>query len=136
MTKPPRDEIEALIRSLAAKQHLDAALLVRQCEVESAFDQDARSPVGAVGLFQLMPATAAWLHVDPHDWRANVAGAVKLMAYLVHFKFRDYYEALAAYNWGSGNMDKLLHEHPSDWRAHLPAETADYLRKILCSPTK
>jgi soluble lytic murein transglycosylase-like protein len=77
--KPSRDEIEALIRARAAVYQLDADLLIRQCKAESEFDQDVRSTEGAIGLFQLMPATAAWPHVDAHDWRANVDGGVTLI---------------------------------------------------------
>jgi len=133
--EPSRDEVEALIRARAAAYQLDADLLIRQCKAESEFDQDVRSTEGAIGLFQLMPATAAWLHVDAHDWRANVEGGVTLMKILLT-QFGAYDRALAAYDWGSGNMRELLRQHGTDWRAHLPAETAGYLRKVLCSPTK
>jgi soluble lytic murein transglycosylase-like protein len=133
--KPSREEVESLIHARAAVHQLNAQLLIRQCDVESRFDQDAVSPVGAIGLFQLMPATSAWLHVDAHDWRANVEGGIALMRILLH-EFGPYDQALAAYNWGSGNMRRLLAEHGTDWRAHLPTETAGYLKKVLCSPTK
>jgi soluble lytic murein transglycosylase-like protein len=128
--KPTREEVEALIRQLAPGQKLDAEAAIRQCAAESSFDQDARSTCGAIGLMQLMPATAVSLKVDPHDWEQNLAGGLKYMGLLQH-QYGSYPKALAAYNWGPGHMNRLLEEHPADWRAHLPAETAHYLNRIL-----
>ena len=48
-------------------------------EIESAYRPSALSPVGAVGLGQLMPATADQLGVDPHDWRANLDGSARYL---------------------------------------------------------
>jgi len=58
-------------------------------------------------------------------------GGLKYMAWLLHHYGGDAARAYAAYNWGLGNLDKLLHAHPNDWRNHLPAETRGYLRKIV-----
>jgi soluble lytic murein transglycosylase-like protein len=127
---PTRPEIESLIRALAPGHSLEPDVAIRQCEAESSFDPTAKSSCGALGLFQLMPATAAWLKVDPLDWRANVAGGLRYMGMLQH-QYGSFAKALAAYNWGPGHLNKLLAEHPADWRAHLPAETAHYLTRIL-----
>lgn len=72
------------------------ATLVRQ---ESGFDPTAVSPVGAVGLMQLMPETAADLGVDPRDPAQNLNGGVAYLASLLG-RFRDVKLALAAYNAG------------------------------------
>jgi soluble lytic murein transglycosylase-like protein len=76
---------------------------------ESAYRQDAISPKGAIGMMQLMPATAAALNADPYDPEQNVeAGTRHLRDLLV--KYKDYPDqvkrALAAYNAGPGAVDK------------------------------
>lgn len=127
---PTRAEVESLIRSLAPGHGLDPEAAIRQCEAESSFHQEARSGCGAIGLYQLMPATAKWLKVNPLDWRENVAGGLKYMG-LLKQQYGTLDKALAAYNWGPGNLNKALAEHPDDWRDHLPSETAHYLTRIL-----
>ncbi len=68
-------------------------------EVESANDPRAISHAGAIGLGQLMPATAALLGVDPHDWRQNLDGSARYLAMMLA-EFGDARLALAAYNAG------------------------------------
>jgi hypothetical protein len=68
-------------------------------EIESAYNPTARSPVGAFGLGQLMPATAADLGVDPLDWRQNLDGSARYLLQMMG-QFGDVRLALAAYNAG------------------------------------
>ena len=68
-------------------------------EIESAYNPNARSHVGAIGLGQLMPETAEGLRVDPFDWRANLDGSARYLAVQLA-TFRDARLALAAYNAG------------------------------------
>lgn len=68
-------------------------------EIESAYDPQARSSVGAIGLGQLMPETARDLGVDPHDWRQNLDGSARYLAQMMA-QFGDVRLALAAYNAG------------------------------------
>ena len=70
-------------------------------EVESAYDRGAVSQMGAIGLGQLMPATARSLGVDPHDWRDNLDGSARYLAMMLD-EFGDARMALAAYNAGPG----------------------------------
>ena len=68
-------------------------------EIESAYRPNVRSSAGAIGLGQLMPATAAQLGVDPHDWQANLDGSARyLLMMLAQFGTPEL--ALAAYNAG------------------------------------
>ncbi len=78
-----------------------ARLFQSAIQVESAFKIDALSSAGAIGLGQLMPATAKDLGVDPNDWRANLDGAARyLLAMLAEFGTPEL--AIAAYNAGPG----------------------------------
>lgn len=113
--------------------------LVWIAEVESSFDPRARSPAGAVGLFQLMPATARryGLRTWPLDHRLrpedSARAASKYLATL-HNQFKDWRLALAAYNAGEGTVQKLLQGRSArsfDAIAlHLPAETQMYVPRV------
>jgi membrane-bound lytic murein transglycosylase D len=113
--------------------------LVWVAEVESSFDPRARSPAGAAGLFQLMPATAKryGLRTWPVDQRLKPETSARAAAqYLrvLHTHFHDWRLALAAYNAGEGTVDNLLTRrkaHTFDAIATgLPAETQMYVPKI------
>lgn len=115
------------------------AQLVWLAEVESSFNPSARSPAGATGLFQMMPATAQSLGLSlrPQDERVNpeksAHAAARYLNYL-HGKFKNWPLALAAYNAGEGNVQKLLTQHKATTfdaiATHLPAETQMYVPKI------
>lgn len=74
-------------------------------EIESGYKTNARSPVGAIGLGQLMPATAKDLDVDPHDWRQNLDGSARYLLMML-VKFEDSRLALAAYNAGPNAVER------------------------------
>jgi len=116
--------------------------LVWMAEVESTFNSAARSPAGAVGLFQLMPATAEHLglQVRPKDQRLdptrNSRAAARYLKTL-HTRFDDWPLAIAAYNGGEGRVSKLLSANgASDFEGiadHLPGETRMYVPKVLAT---
>jgi soluble lytic murein transglycosylase-like protein len=82
------------------------SLLAAVAQVESRFDQGARSNVGAVGVLQLLPSTAAELKLDPLRSRTNVlAGALYLKQMLD--RYRSPALALAAYNAGPAAVDRV-----------------------------
>src|SRR3984957_11621266 len=113
--------------------------LIWLAEVESSFDRTARSPVGAAGLFQLMPDTAKrfGLSLWPRDQRyqpePSATASAEYLKYL-HDRFKDWRLALAFYNDGEGSVDKLLPRSQThnydDISAHLPAETQMYVPRI------
>jgi len=108
----------------ALKYGLDPDLFVRQIQAESAFRPDAVSSAGAIGLGQLMPATAKDLGVDPTDPDQNLEGAARYMNQLMSRYNNNPTLALAAYNAGMGNVDKA---------GGVPnfKETQNYVAKIL-----
>jgi len=113
--------------------------LVWVAEVESSFDPKARSPVGAAGLFQLMPDTARSLNLStwPRDERLqpekNARAAARYLRHL-YARFGDWRLALAAYNAGESRVDSLLRQSKTrafDAIAHrLPAETQMFVPKV------
>jgi soluble lytic murein transglycosylase-like protein len=112
-----------LIRSEASRQGVDPHLVSAVIRVESAYRPRARSPKGAKGLMQLMPATIKQYGVkDPFDPKANIeAGVRHLKSLLERF---DLSLALAAYNAGEGAVQRFRGIPPY-------RETRDYVRKIL-----
>ncbi len=84
----------------ASRYSVDAGLVRAVAWQESRFRSDAVSPKGAIGIMQLMPATAAQMGVNPHDPQQNIQGGVAyLRALLTQFN-GDVRLALAAYNAG------------------------------------
>jgi membrane-bound lytic murein transglycosylase D len=113
--------------------------LVWIAEVESSFDSRARSPAGAAGLFQLMPATARrfGLRTWPLDQRLSPepsAGAAAQYLKTLYGRYNDWRLALAAYNAGEGTVDKLLNRHKATTydkiAKYLPAETQLYVPRV------
>ena len=90
----------------ARRAHVPLSLLTAVAQVESRFDQGARSEAGAVGVLQLLPSTAAELKLDPRRSRTNVlAGALYLKQMLD--RYRSPTLALAAYNAGPAAVDRV-----------------------------
>lgn len=91
--------------AMEAKYKLPPGLLGALVRAESGGNPRAHSPAGAVGLTQLMPATAKGLGVNPHDPKQNLEGGAKYLAQQIR-TFRDIPKALAAYNAGPGAVKK------------------------------
>lgn len=119
------ERFEPLVQEHAARQSLRPDLVRAVIQVESGFNPWARSPKGAMGLMQLMPATARELGVrNAYDPEENVRGGTEYLRQLL-----DKYEgneelALAAYNAGSGAVDRYGRRVPPY------QETKDYVRKV------
>lgn len=129
-TRPPasdtvRERYEPIIRHHAERQALRPDLVRAVIQVESGFNPRARSPKGAMGLMQLMPATARELGVDdPYDPAENIRGGTMYLRRLIDRYDGSEELALAAYNAGSGAVDRY-------GRAIPPyRETRNYVRKI------
>ncbi|MGK9250828.1 lytic transglycosylase domain-containing protein [Paenibacillus humicus] len=107
-------------------------LLEAVAKKESGFNPSAKnSKSGAAGMMQFMPATARGYGIDPYDPTQAVDAAGKMLAGLAAKYEGDWRKALAGYNWGGGNVDKAISKYGDNWLSHAPAETKDYIRKIL-----
>ncbi len=139
--KPAPGGSEAVL-PVARKAFAEAKLpleLVWIAEVESTMNPAARSPAGAVGLFQLMPRTAEslGLSLKPQDQRldpaANSAAAARYLRQLYR-RFDSWPLTLAAYNAGQGRVGTLIRRHGNSFdaiAAHLPVETRLYVPRVL-----
>jgi hypothetical protein len=106
-------------------------LLDALARAESRGDPRARSPRGAEGLYQFMPATSRWLGINPWDPVSARAGAEKYLQYLMGRFGGDLPTALAAWNWGEGNVRKAMKQH-GGWNLGLaPQETRDFVPRVL-----
>jgi soluble lytic murein transglycosylase-like protein len=114
----------AEIDAAAARNGVDPALLRGLIRQESNFDPNATSPAGAMGLCQLMPATAAGLGVtNPRDPVQNIEGGAKYLKQQLDRFGGDVSKALAAYNAGPGAVQKYDGVPPY-------AETQAYVQRV------
>lgn len=95
-----RADLGAQVRLAAERSGVSAKVIEAVAWRESRFDPAAISPKGAVGVMQLMPATAKTLGVDPRDAAANIDGGAAYLASLLKSFDGDLTLALAAYNAG------------------------------------
>jgi soluble lytic murein transglycosylase-like protein len=117
LSRPETDALARAIFTEAARYNLDPGLVMAVMHVESRFNAFALSPVGAMGLMQVMPATGKELATDLGVvWRGTQTLFDPLVnlrlgvAYLKQLESRygDTATALAAYNWGPGHIDRRI----------------------------
>lgn len=121
-TPPP--EIDKLVEQTAKRYEVDPKLIRAIIQVESDFDSRAVSNKGAMGLMQLIPATAQRFGVDnPFNAKQNIEGGVNYLKYLLDLFDGDVTLSLAAYNAG---------EHAVLRKGGVPryTETVNYVRKV------
>lgn len=119
---PP--QFVAAVNSAAAAANISPSLLAALVWQESRWNAQAVSPKGAMGLAQLMPATARWLGVNAADPQANLVGGARYLRMLLDQFGGDVEKALAAYNAGPGRVSRA---------GGIPAiaETQNYVASIV-----
>src|SRR5688572_23460648 len=112
-----------IIDKVSAEQGVSSKLVKALIQVESAYQQRARSPKGAMGLMQLMPATARHYAVsDPYDPASNIEAGIKHLKGLL--QKLPVALALAAYNAGEAAVQRFNGIPPYP-------ETRNYVSRIL-----
>jgi soluble lytic murein transglycosylase-like protein len=120
---PVRDT-RTLVRDAAIRSGLPPTLVESVARVESALRPEAVSPKGALGVMQLMPATARMLDADPRDPAQNIDAGARLLRELLIKYGGDVVKALSAYNAGEGAVDRYRGMPPYP-------ETQDYVDKVI-----
>jgi soluble lytic murein transglycosylase-like protein len=116
-------ELDAIIARASNRYEVDSGLIKAVIKAESGFNPNAVSHAGAQGLMQLMPGTARSLGVnDSFDPEQNVMAGTRFLRDLLKRYNGNLDSALAAYNWGPGNVDRKPEQ--------LPRETRDYLVRV------
>jgi len=125
LVKIPRAELGAMIDRHAQAHQLEPRLVRALIQTESGFNVRALSVKGAMGLMQLMPATARELHVsDPYDAEQNVRGGTSYLRQLID-RFDGRIElGLAAYNAGPSAVERYHGIPPY-------RETREYVRRVM-----
>ena len=141
---------DGLIQLHARRYDLDWRLVAAQIRAESSFNPKAISPVGAIGLMQLMPGTAKWLGLkDPTilvEPETNIMLGCQYDAWLFAYwrkrqipsRMRPYF-VMASYNAGQGRVRKAQRKtiEPKQWndkagiKQYLPGETQRYVERII-----
>lgn len=119
-------KFDSTIRSVAKMYKLPHTLLHAVITAESSYNPDAISRAGAVGLMQLMPATAKQYGVsNRRDPKQNIYGGSRYLRYLLKLFKNDLKLALAAYNAGEGTVKKYGNKIPPY------KETRNYVKKVI-----
>lgn len=119
-----KEDITGMIDRIAHEQGVETPLVHSVIKTESNYNPAARSPKGAQGMMQLIPATAKRFGVtDALDAQDNIQGGVRYLRFLLDYYHNDYVKAIAAYNAGEGAVDRYNGIPPY-------AETQNYVLQV------
>lgn len=121
---PPPPDPKRLLDQAAERYGVPAAFLHSVARTESAYRLDAVSHKGAIGVMQLMPATAALLGADPHNPEQNIDAGARHLRELLEQYDGSAHKALSAYNAGAGAVARYGGVPPY-------RETVNYVDRVL-----
>lgn len=124
--------VQQILMGAATSAGIPPALLLAQAKQESGLNPSAyNAKSGATGLLQLEPSTAAQLGVsNPLDAQQNARGGATYLAQMYN-QFGSWDLALAAYDWGPGNVQNALQKYGNNWLSYAPEETQNYVSSVL-----
>lgn len=129
-------EIARAIAFGAEQFGVDEAVLVGMGAIESrnydpaVISGKVLSPRGAAGMMQFMPETAKRFGIDPTDVAQSAIGAAAYMRAHLDMFGGDYDKAMAAYNWGEGNVQEAVKKWGDKWLDHAPEQTQNYIAYV------
>lgn len=121
------EELAPIIRQASETYGVDEDLIRAVIKAESNFQVLSTSPKGARGLMQLMPETAREMGVtDSYNPVENIMGGTRYLKGLLNRYQGNVSRALAAYNWGAGNVEKYPDRLPRETREYITRVTEEY----------
>jgi hypothetical protein len=128
-----RDKWAALTNShLVTPTDSLASMVDAQYTIESGRGKHLLSPKGAMGPMQFMkPTWDEWGRGDVNNLQDSQDAARRYDTFLLKRYGGDVRKALAAYNWGMGNLDKDVAKNGANWESHAPQETQQYINKAV-----
>lgn len=140
-------KLEQASKNFNVKKEIKNYSLMTQsvARVESNLRHNQLSPVGAIGIMQIMPSTAKSLKINPYDPRQNLEGGEKYLDYL-HNQFKKPKLTFAAYNMGEGKLARMIKQAgTTNWdkivdkvgiksarnKDGVPLETVNYVNKVM-----
>lgn len=133
----PDAQVPQLIADAASRYGVPSTLAMSVALRESGLNQRAISSAGAIGVMQLMPATAAQYGANPYSTTQNIDAGMHYLADLLAQFGGDQAKALAAYDAGPARVNNAVNSAAasgsSDWLSLLPSETQNYVPGILGS---
>ena len=140
MTERSQKYLYHIVEELEAR-HMPTELALLPF-IESAYNPQALSVAKAAGMWQFVPGTGRTYNLKQNMWQderrdvlASTSAALDYLSRL-HDMFGDWYLALAAYNWGEGNVQRAIARNeaaglPTDYQSlHMPSETRNYVPKL------
>jgi soluble lytic murein transglycosylase-like protein len=125
--------IQDQITAAANSAGVPAWLALNIAQRESSFSNSAVGSKGEIGIFQLLPSTAAQLGVDPTDPVQNIAGGIAYLAQLLRTFGGDAQKAAAAFNCGPTCVANAISSGGDGWAVLIPSSTQAYVAGVTGS---